>query len=144
MRPARSRRRWQRRAGSCLLVAPLLAPQAELFLGDPIGEAEQNQLLVGNEAMRHPARDGEDVARLAADGALGASLADKGTAAAFDRGDDGVLRGAVGPRLEAPRQELQEGRDRRHRAAAGGWIDVGELEAGERVPFLRLAQFLER
>src|SRR5260370_18541357 len=41
-------------------VAAGLAPQAELFLHDPVGKAEQHRFLRHPVGMRHPARHDKD------------------------------------------------------------------------------------
>src|SRR5579883_1666945 len=103
----------------------LLAEEAELLLHALIREAEENGVLFGLVAVPHPARRDENIVRSPGE----ALLADPGTAAPLDADEDRAGGRAVRGGLEALRQELDEGRDGRHRVIAGDRIGVFHLEA---------------
>src|SRR5229473_8409049 len=93
-----------------LRVPARLAPEAELFLYDPVGEAEQHRFARGAVGMNHPARHDKDVMRLPGE----YRVADPGFAVALDRDEHGPVGRAVRLAGKAFRQQLDEGGDRRH------------------------------
>src|SRR5438045_7809730 len=106
-----------------LSVSPGLAPQPELFLDDPVGEAEQHRLALRMMAVLHPARHDEDIVGLP--GEFGA--ADPGLAGSFNDDEDGAVGRAVGLAGETRRQQLDKGSDRRHRERAARRLHITPL-----------------
>src|SRR5688500_12327506 len=78
-------------------VAAGLAPEAQLFLHHPVGEAEQHRFAVGAVSVGRPARHDEDVVRLPGEDLV----ADAAFAGAFDDDEHGAVGRAVGPAFES-------------------------------------------
>src|SRR5712691_11967305 len=88
-----------------LRVAARFAPQAELFLDDPVGEAEQHRFARRAVGMRHPARHDKDVMRLPGKD----RVADPGFAVSLDCDEHRRVGRAVWLAGEALWQQLYEG-----------------------------------
>src|SRR5205814_3462409 len=105
------------------VIAAILAPEAELVLHRPVGEAEQHRFRSRAVARAMPARRHEDVARAPAE----SLIADLALALALDADKHRAVGAPIGRCGETLRQELHERRDRRHGVIAGGGIDVAHL-----------------
>src|SRR5947209_16533442 len=96
-------------------VAAVFPKEIEFLLHMAIREAEQNRILVGFVRDPLPARHHEQIARTPLKGLF----ANPRASLAFDRREYRGVGGTIARRLEAFRQQLDEGADGRHRKIAG-------------------------
>jgi len=103
----------------------LFPPQAQCLLRSAVRETEQHCLSLRSMSYRIPRRHDENIMRLP-DKRSSPNLR---TSPAFDDAINRRDRRPLGQALISSRQQLQKGRDRRHRISTGHWIAVLHLNA---------------
>src|SRR5690606_31949059 len=99
------------------------APQTELFLNDPVREAEQHRLFLSLMTTSGPARHNEDIARTP----LERTVSDDRTTIAFETDEHRRVGASVRTPTKVLGQQLHESGNRRHRVPTRHGIDVTHL-----------------